>query len=292
MDPTALATAAGLDVVGCERLTGGGFAAVHRVDLAGGSAAVVKVAPDGPTLLSYERGLAEAEADYLTLVAAAAPELPVPRLLGRGPGWLVSAFLPGTPIVGSPAPAVRRDLGAALARLHEVTGPFFGYSGGRVHGSRWRGTYLGIVDELLADAVRFGIALPGVRAAVAAASGVLDVVTRPALLHFDLWDGNVLGGPDGLTGLVDGERWLWGDPMVDLVSPALGRRIEEEPDSPVLAGYGPVELDRRRLALYRIHLYLIMLVEIPGRRISDPGRSDWLRGRLAAELELLDRTAD
>jgi fructosamine-3-kinase len=283
-----LATGAGLAVTGCARLTGGGFAAVHRVDLADGSAAVVKVAPTGPSLLSYERDLAGAETDYLRLVAAEAPELPLPRVLAAGPGWLVMTHLPGTPLTGlADGAAVRRDLGAAAARLHRVTGPHFGYTGDRAHGPTWRGAYLAAVDALLADAVRFGVALPAVRPVVAAASGVLDAVTRPALLHFDLWDGNVLGGPAGLTGLVDGERWLWGDPLLDLVSPALGRRIEDEPDHPFLAGYGPIELDPRRLALYRTHLYLVMLVEMPGRGLTDPGRHDWVATRLAAELSAL-----
>jgi fructosamine-3-kinase len=285
-----LATGAGLAVTGCARLTGGGFAAVHRVELAGGSAAVVKVAPTGPGLLSYERGLAEAETAYLRLVAAEVPELPLPRVLAAGPGWLVMTHLPGTPLTALPdGAAVRRDLGAAVARLHRVTGPHFGYCGDRVRGATWRATFLAAVDELLADAVRFGVALPAVRPVVAAAGGVLDAVTRPALLHFDLWDGNVLGGPAGLTGLVDGERWLWGDPLLDLVSPALGRRIEAEPDHPFLAGYGPVQLDPRRLALYRVHLYLVMLVEMPGRGGTDPGRRDWISTRLAAELADLDR---
>lgn len=64
---------------------------------------------------------------------------------------------------------------------------------------------------------------------------VLDVVRSPALLHLDGWAGNVLAvdGPDGthrLGGLVDGERYLWGDPLMDLVSPLLFRRVEDEPD--------------------------------------------------------------
>jgi aminoglycoside phosphotransferase (APT) family kinase protein len=288
VDPLAIAASLGLAPVGATRLTGGEFAAVHRVDLADGSAVVVKVAPpDGPALLSYERGLAAAEADYLALVSREAPEVPVPRLVGRGPGWLVSSFLPGTSIRGLPAVGARRELGAALARLHQVTGPHFGYPGGRVSGPSARSTYLAIIDELLADAARFGVVVPpDLRPLVGSASAALVAVTRPALLHFDLWDGNVLAEGDRLTGLVDGERWLWGDPLQDLVSPALGRRIEEEPDHPVLAGYGPVHLDPVRLTLHRIHLYLIMLVEIPGRG-SPQSRADWVRGLLDSELATL-----
>lgn len=266
-----------------------------RLDLADGSTVVLKVPPVGTPLLAYEAGLAAAEADYLELAAAAAPEVPLPRLLDRGDGWLLMSFLPGTPLpelTGAAAAAVRRDLGVAVARLHRVTGPWFGYSGDRVHGSTWQETYLAMVEALLADAVQFEVPLPDVRTVVTAAAGALDVVTRPALLHFDLWDGNALGGPDGLTGLVDGERWLWGDPLVDFVAPALGRRIEDEPDHPFLAGYGPVELDPRRLGLYRVHLAVLMLTEMPSRGMAGPdwaARRDRLRRQLDRELAALGR---
>ena len=112
------------------------------------------------------------------------------------------------------------------------------------------------------------------------------------LLHFDLWDGNALCAADsngrwGLTGLVDGERFLFGDPLVDFISPALFRRIEGEPGHPFVLGYAaasgrPVtftEPERRRLELYRLHLYLLMTVEMPSRgmtRSSHPCRFDRL----------------
>ena len=256
-----------------------------RLDLADGMSVVLKVPPPGPPLMAYEAGMAAAEAAYLRLVAAEAPEVPVPRLLAEGDGWFVMTHLPGTPLPElADGAGVRRDLGAAVARLHRVTGPRFGYFGDRVHGTGWRETYLAMVDELLADAARWQVPLPDLWPVVEPASAVLDVVTRPALVHFDLWDGNVLGGPDGLTGLVDGERWLFGDPLMDLVSPALLRRIEREPDHPFLAGYGPVDLDPRRLGLYRIHLTLLMLAEMPGRRMTDPARFRRLTEYLEAEL--------
>ena len=99
------------------------------------------------------------------------------------------------------------------------------------------------------------------------ARGVDDLarVRVPALVHFDLWDGNVLSimddaGVSRLSGLVDGERYLYGDPLIDFVSPLLGGRIEEVPDHPLRRGYAsvyPVDLDasaRRRLAMYRVYL--------------------------------------
>jgi aminoglycoside phosphotransferase (APT) family kinase protein len=95
-----------------------------------------------------------------------------------------------------------------------------------------------------------------------------------------------------LTGLVDGERYLHGDPLMDLVSLALFRRIEDEPSHPALKGYAdargaPLVLDapaRRRLTLYRTHLYLLMIVEMPSRGNRPDPRSPWYR-RLAGLLD-------
>jgi hypothetical protein len=124
-------------------------------------------------------------------------------------------------------------------------------------------------------------------------------------LHFDLWDGNLLAEVDAadgtrLTGLVDGERYLYGDPLLDLVSPCLLRRIEDEPEHPFLRGYiaesgEPFAVDesvRRRLTLYRLHLYLIMLIEIPSRGMTGQyaeARRARLHPLFESELEALAR---
>jgi aminoglycoside phosphotransferase (APT) family kinase protein len=298
-------------------LAGGSFTTVWWVDLDDGRAVVLKVAPPPEVpLLGYERGLLAAEARYYRLVAARAPELPLPRVLHVGDdpalldgGWMVMTRLPGRPLpelTGQDDTAARRDLGAVLARLHAVTGDRYGYDGdGRATGPTWRAAFTAMVDDLLRDAATWDVALPAaparIRGLVDAHADVLDLVTRPAPVHFDAWDGNVLAapGPDGrlrLTGLVDGERFLYGDPLVDLVSPHLWGRIEDEPEHPVLAGYRPTPvLDapaRRRLLLYRMHLYLLMAVEMPSRGMFGPawqGRRDGIGALLDHQLGELGR---
>lgn len=282
----------GLDteVADAAELTGGGFAAVWRATTADGRDVVVKVGPPpGARLLEYERGLIAAEAEYFRLAAGRAP---VPAVLAAGDGWLITTRLPGRPLADSPdgdspdGAAVRAELGAAVARIHEVTGPHFGYTGDRPAGGDWPTAFGAMIDSLLADAAAWSVPLPRFDLPFHALRGV----TRPALLHFDLWDGNVLTADGRLTGLVDGERYLYGDPLLDLVSPALFRRIEEEPDHPFLRGY-PVMIDddaRVRLTLYRIHLYLLMLAEGPSRGMGVGGeRHEFLTGLLTEELARL-----
>ncbi|WP_229705635.1 fructosamine kinase family protein [Micromonospora sonchi] len=313
----------------CGPLTGGGFAAVWWVRLDDGRDVVLKVAPlPSVRLLRYETDLLAAEARYFRLVAEHAPRVPVPPVLhhGRDPHlgeWLVTGWLPGRalPDLDGDDSAARYDFGVAMATLHRITGDRFGYDADRTGGATWSAAFAAIIDDLLADAADWDITLPTpsqrIRALVARHADLLDQVRRPALLHFDGWDGNVLAAtgrsgpaaaPDGdvpaapddtgayrMCGLVDGERFLYGDPLLDLVSPLLFRRAEDEPEHPFLRGYAdttgmPLVFDdgaRRRLALYRMHLHLLMTVEMPSRGITpdnDPGRHTLLAKLLDRDL--------
>jgi aminoglycoside phosphotransferase (APT) family kinase protein len=312
----------GVPVTASAELAGGGFAAVWRADLGDGRSVVVKVGPRGDVpLLRYEWQMLRAEAEYLRLVEDGAPAVPVPRLLHYSPGgdvvdgeWIVTTFRPGASLprllAESPdfddAP-VRRDLGTAVAAVHRITGDRYGYSGDRPHGSTWREAFTAMVESLLDDGVAWGVELAAsperIRAALRRHEDLLDQVARPALLHFDLWDGNLLVSVDGagsgrLSGLVDGERYLFGDPLLDFVSPVIFRRIEDVPDHPFLAGYAeragaPVVLDEPaalRLGLYRMHLDLLMAVEMPSRGMTTPAdraRRDHLAVHLTEELDRL-----
>ena len=293
-------------------LTGGTFASVWLVTLRDGRCVVVKVGPPPDTrLLGYERGLVAAEASYFRRVRSAAPGVPVPEVLHEGDGWLVTTLLPGrslADLAGTPTSGdagVREELGAAVAVLHRITGEKFGYTGDRPSAATWPTAFAAMVGDLLDDAAAWDVPLPAgapdIRDLIADRHAELTAVTRPALLHFDLWDGNVLAAPDAegrlrLSGVVDGERFLYGDPLLDLVSPALFRRIEEEPGHPFLRGYAratgrDLSLDgpaRTRLALYRMHLYLLMLVEAPSRGLAgDSDRHEHLSALLRAELSAL-----
>ncbi len=128
---------------------------------------------------------------------------------------------------------------------------------------------------------------------VRAALPALDEVTTPRLVHFDLWNGNILvdrpaGQGPRIGGLIDGERMFWGDPLADFVSLALLGDIRR--DQAFLAGYreagGRAEFDapaRLRLALYRTYLYLIMVAETVPRAV-DADQDRWVQETVVPEL--------
>ncbi len=281
-------------VTGCKPLSGGTFAAVWRVGLSDGRDTVLKAGPSPQTpLLTYEADMIESEAAYYRLVRSHLPDAPVPTVLYGDKDFLFVTYLPGAPLSDQDDDSrVREQTGAVLSRIHNIKGPLFGYpTSTRPQAETWSKAFQGMVDALLDDAVRWKVPLPQsagvIRAVVNQSRAVLDEVTEPRLVHFDLWDGNVLCQNGKLTGLVDGERYFFGDPLFDFVSTALFQKIEDQPEHPFLRGYGPVVLHRRRLALYRMYLYLLMHVEVPSRGITEEQRIRYVAQLLDAEISWL-----
>ncbi|WP_433203462.1 phosphotransferase family protein [Dactylosporangium sp. CS-047395] len=294
----------GRTAVHCGPLSGGTFAAVWHATLDDGTEAVVKIGPPpGVPLLRYERGVIAAEARYYRL-AGAVGGVPVPPVLAADDDLVLVGRLPGRPLSElsekpETAAVVRHELGQALHRLHTVSGARFGYDGaGRASGPGWPAAFTAMTTDLLADGRDWDVTLPVPEAEVLATierhAAALGVVGTPALVHFDLWDGNILTEGGRLTGMVDGERYFWGDPLYDLVSPALGRRIEDEPENPVLAGYFETseqvrltDAQRRRLMLYRMQFCLLLLIEMPSRAMvgeTERERREWVTPWLLSEL--------
>ncbi|PVU84084.1 aminoglycoside phosphotransferase family protein [Cellulomonas sp. WB94] len=284
------------------------FATTYRVTLGDGTRVVVKTAPtDTDRLLRYELDLLRTEAAVYAL-AADRPDLLMPRVLLTDlsrtvlpSDVLVVSHLDGVPLVDAGeldpvvADVVQRELGAFMARLHTVHGERFGYPNldAGLHAATWTEAFESMVEALLDDAARWGTPLPSdeIRAALDRHRAVLDDVRVPALVHTDLWAGNLFVDTTtgALLGVIDTERSVWGDPLLELAgADQLGRGPAP---APLLDGYaaagGTFGLSTAsgatRLELYRLYMCLVLLVEIAPRGYV----GDWLaahRSTAAANL--------
>ncbi|MFF7679285.1 phosphotransferase family protein [Actinacidiphila glaucinigra] len=302
--------------VGCSveaELTDGWFNAAYRVRLDDGRPAVVKIAPPpDAAVLRYERGIMATEVMAHRRMAALGG-IPLPELLYAAPEFMALSVLPGTPwdkaadrIPADRQARLRRELGRIVARLHTLAPEDgrYGYPAPEagLSAADWPTAFGAMVEALLEEAghrhTPLGAAPEEIRALVAAGADVLAEVEEPRLVHFDLWPGNVFVADDGsaVTGLIDHERAFWGDPLAELVSLALGG--DTGPGSDLVAGYreaggvldfGPSAL--HRLALYRVYLGLILVVEC-GPRGYPADHADHVRdvlGRWVAELRTVRR---
>nr|WSY49632.1 aminoglycoside phosphotransferase family protein [Streptomyces sp. NBC_00886] len=287
------------DLAHLRPLGGGTYNTVEELTLTDGSRYVLKTAPTAPGL-AHERQLLVSEADFYG--AAAKAEVAAPRVVVLDGDTLLMTLCPGEPwdepLTDTELAALRAELGRQTARLHEITGPGFGYPSGALGplASDWRTAFTTMYDAVLDDTRRYGAWLPlpadDIARTVRSAHDALDEVTVPCAVHFDLWRGNILvdrtTGTPRIGGLIDGERMFWGDPLAEFVSLALLGDIRE--DASFLAGYqqagGRAEFDRSarlRYALYRSYLYLIMLAETVPREFGEE-ENRWRRETVAPEL--------
>ena len=283
----------GVPLAGYVELTEGMFNTAYRLTAADGRETVLKVAPPpGVPLLTHERDLMRTEALAFGLMASRG--LPVPEVLLHEDGLLLMTALKGVPWSSTRAGlsdaehrGLRRELGAIVRELHRITGDVFGYVQGP-NAATWREAFTGMVDAVLADADRFGVELPDVRPAFAAHAHLLDEVTEPVLVHFDLWEGNVFVADGHVEGIIDPERAMFGDPLAEIASVALFADLDDD----YRAGYGFEGFTRAedvRIALYRAYLCLVMIVEGVPRGYAGEEREAhvrFFRGKLAEYLGL------
>jgi len=302
----------------------GMFNAVYRIGLEPGDRTVVMKSspPAGVSLLTYEHHIMRTEAAFYEL--ASSVKVPVPEVLASDftrthldGDVLFLSFLDGDgwhrlhdELDDDDERRLRRDLGRIMRHLHSVQGTEFGYfQPGTARAATWRGAFTRMVDDVLADAVRFDIALPveneEIRMAIARHEALLDDVTVPSLAHFDAWEGNILlanhDGRHTISGLIDGERAMWADPAMDFVSVAIFGDISDDAD--FLEGYGedsdpdgtPLTITPRtstRLAMYKAYLDLILLVEAAPRGYPTAEHAHVLQLAVADLHRSLDRLAN
>jgi len=292
-----------------DELRDGWFNAAYAITLADGRRVVLKVAPPPSVeILSYERDIIRAEVEALRLVRAHT-KAPVPEVLwfddtcghANSPLFLMT-FVPGVSLLAARAEIdearqamIDRDLGRHLRAINGIRGGHFGRlaSSAPRHAS-WRDAFTELWSGLLDDGRRKAVDLPvpydAVFEAFEAAAPACDDVAEPVLVYWDLWDGNVLVDPvtAKLAGMLDLERALWADPLME--SQFAPHELRPE----LLAAYGPIDRDsssaRCRRAAYTLYLHVVMAIEGAYRQYPDDFIGDWARSQLAADVDAVHAT--
>jgi aminoglycoside phosphotransferase (APT) family kinase protein len=284
----------------------GWFNAVHRLELDDGSQCILKIAPPPAIrVLRYEHDLITTEVQALGLVRERTG-LPVPAVLAWDNScqllpspWFIMEHCPGK-LLSSLRPdldadaqyAIDAQVASYVASINGITGQTFGRPDSTApRDSVWSVAFTRLVDDVLADATDAAVRLPvpatAIAGLVASHSAALDPVTRPCLVHWDLWDSNVLIDPDTLkvAGLIDFERVLWADPLME--AQFAGKRSHD----PILGAYGQRLLDEpyaaTRRCLYDLYLYLTMTVECAYRNYPTDDIENYARPRLSALIDEL-----
>lgn len=205
-EAAAAAALIGEELTEARPLSGGDLSQVVRLRLASGRSAILKVGP-----------AARAEAGMLRAIAAAG--VPAPEVLGVADDLLVLSDLGADEGPGD----AWGDLGRVLRRLHAARGERYGWSVDHAFGPvpienaaapTWPAFWaerrlLPGIGVLPADLAR------RIEAVAARLPDLLPETPPAALLHGDLWTGNVMATGGRVTGLID-PACYHGDAEVDL----------------------------------------------------------------------------
>ncbi|MFE5291151.1 phosphotransferase family protein [Isoptericola sp. NPDC056618] len=290
-------------------LSYGFFNALYRIRLRDGAQVVLKIAPPADVaLMAREHGMMRNELAAMELVRRES-DVPIPRLdFVDLTGELIDAdyfFMEyvDAPCFGIAAEAGEfspeevengfEDLGAVNRRLTEIVGPHFGPLEGEGFAT-WREAASAWFEDVLTDgekaAVDLGWKYDAVREAWDAHADVLDDVTEPRFIEVDLWAKNSMIRDGRIVAVIDHERAMFGDPLMEAGLTGLDLTVFPDP-TPFMRGFGLDELtgsQRLRRHLYTLWLGVTMLVETTYRG-QTPEQYRWACDQLDIAMGLLGR---
>lgn len=174
---------------------------------------------------------------------------------------------------------LRKEVGKVQRKLSQVSGDKFGMLGDTEHQfeSLYEFIYY-MIHNVLKDAerrnVEIGVSKEEILGALAKDKECFDEVKTPSLVHWDMWEGNIFIKDGTITGIIDWERAMWGEVIMD--EPF--RYHKRNPQ--LLEGFGVEEFSEtelRRIFWYDVMLYLTMMTEVFYREYEDDGQYKWTK---------------
>ena len=176
---------------------------------------------------------------------------------------------------------VDTEIGKISRELSQVKNPEFGFLG---EDKRYDSLFLFVkhmLENLISDAGKKDIDIvydgQTLLNQLETDKSAFEAVKEASLVHWDMWAGNVFVKDGHVSGIIDWERALWGEPFMDDRF-RMHNRVEH-----FLEGFGQTsfsEDELKRLRWYDIILYLTMMIEVYYREFEDEGQYFWAREML------------
>ena len=162
--------------------------------------------------------------------------------------------------------SLERQIGAIIREVNGFRGTYFGYAGNpALRADTWKAAFITIMEATLEDGARknavYGYDYDEIRAVVQKHAAALEEITTPCLVHWDAWDPNFFVKDGHIVGIIDFERALWAEPLMEAQFRALsfGDGVTNS-----MRGYGKTTFtaaEEQRCWLYTLHLGLVMNTE-------------------------------
>jgi len=272
-----LSLAAGEDAV--TELKEGWFNAAYNIRLSDGREVILKIAPpQNAEVMTYEKNLMTTEVAAMRLVRQN-PLIPAPEVyffdqardlcdadyffMEKIQGENLAHVKEYLPV--EVQEAIDFQIGEIVREINKFQGTYFGYDGNpALQANTWKDAFAKIMDALFEDAARknvvFDFSYEEIRAAISKHIPALEEITKPCLVHWDAWNSNFFVRDGRVTGIIDFERALWAEPLME----AQFRRYHTRDITSAMRGYGRTSLtfsEEQRDYLYALHLAMVIYVE-------------------------------
>lgn len=177
--------------------------------------------------------------------------------------------------------AIGKELGKISRELSMIQNPDFGFLGEDTRYDSLFAFVKQMLTNLISDAERRNVDIlydgRTLLDQLEKEESAFREVKKASLVHWDMWEGNVFVKDGRVSGIIDWERAMWGEPFMD------DRFRMHNRDKYFLEGFGQTsfsEDELKRLRWYDIILYLTMMIEVFYREFEDKGQYFWAREML------------
>lgn len=284
-----------------QELTEGYFNMAYEIRLSNEETVILKIAPSKEIrVMTYEKNIMFSEVEAMGL-AASHDGIPVPKVIGYDDSCTIcnSPYFFMEKLEGQSLNTVKDNLspeqvnhiyietGKINRRINDIRCPVFGYPGQpEFQGKEWYPVFRKMLEAGVNDArqgnVDLKIPIDQMWRCLELDKGIFDEVTEPKLVHWDCWDGNIFVDNGKVTGIIDWERSLWGDPLMEV-----GFRTYFD-NTCFQKGYGIeflTEKQMHRVLWYDIYLMLLVALECEYRKYETMDTYHWSTQMLMEQFE-------
>lgn len=169
------------------------------------------------------------------------------------------------------------EIGKNTKELNQLFNTKFGYYCQEdKQGTNWYEVFKSMLEDTYADAARKNVNIPVEKQQLLALlekdKAIFDEVAQPKFVHWDIWAGNVFIKDKNIVGIIDFERCLWADELMEVGFRTYGS------EKGFFDGYGITQLTKtqeKRAKWYDIYLLLIVSLECDYRKYDTMDSYHW-----------------
>ena len=170
------------------------------------------------------------------------------------------------------------EIGKIVKYISSIKNDTFGYLGSGIEFTSFYEFIYHLFDNVLLDAedINVDLTVPydAVRQLVKKEKDIFDEIQIPSLVHFDIWENNIMLKDGKISGVLDWERAIFGDPLME------ERFREYCKNTDFYCGYGllcPTESESRRMWFYDLWMAATWMTETFFREYETDKQYHWAK---------------